>query len=130
MAFENNTVNQRIAGYRKLAGLTQEDAAKFLNMKRNTYARMEKYGNPSPEMLKKLSELYNVSVNVLLYGKEENPYRSEVPKLVFGQPSFSDILPLSILETNAIRMFRTMTKEDAQKIIDYFNKVYMESKKR
>ncbi len=129
---DEKTINQRIAGYRKLAGLTQAQAADLLGLKRNTYARMEKYGNPSPDMLKQIAELFRVSVATLLYGQEETEAYSNtnIPRLVLEQPSYNDVLPLSILETNAIRIFRNLSKEDQQKIVDCFNDVYGKSKKK
>lgn len=129
---DEKTINQRIAGYRKLAGLTQAQAADLLGLKRNTYARMEKYGNPSPDMLKQIAELFRVSVATLLYGQEETEAFSNtnIPRLVLEQPSYNDILPLSILETNAIRIFRNLSKEDQQKIVDCFNDIYGKSKKK
>ncbi|MCQ2454681.1 MAG: helix-turn-helix domain-containing protein [Clostridia bacterium] len=130
---EENTINQRIAGYRKLAGFTQAQAAELLNLKRNTYARMEKYGNPTPDMLKQMAELFRVSVATLIYGKDENVsafVQPPIPPLVLEQPSFNDILPLSIMETNAIRIFRNLSKTDQQIIVDSFNEVYRNSKKK
>ena len=129
---DEKTINQRIAGYRKLAGLTQAQAADLLGLKRNTYARMEKYGNPSPDMLKQIAELFRVSVATLLYGQEETEAYSNtnIPRLVLEQPSYNDVLPLSILETNAIRIFRNLSKEDQQKIVDCFNDIYAKSKKK
>ena len=53
--------NERIYEARKKAGFTQEAAAEKLNMKRNTYARMERLGNPTLDDLAKISDLYNVS---------------------------------------------------------------------
>lgn len=130
---DDKTINQRIAGYRKLAGLTQAQAADLLGQKRNTYARMEKYGNPSPDMLKKMSELFRVSVATLIYGKEENNQfvqTQTIPPLVLEQPSYNDVLPLSIMETNAIRIFRNLTKDDQQSIVDFFNETYKKSKQK
>lgn len=129
---DEKMINQRIAGYRKLAGLTQAQAADLLGLKRNTYARMEKYGNPSPDMLKQIAELFRVSVATLLYGQEETDMYSQtnIPRLVLEQPIYNDVLPLSILETNAIRIFRNLSKEDQQKIVDCFNDIYGKSKKK
>ena len=129
---DEKLINKRIAGYRKLAGLTQAQAADLLGLKRNTYARMEKYGNPSPDMLKNIAELFRVSVATLIYGEEDNAQFSKatIPHLVLEQPSYDDVLPLSILESNAIRIFRNLSKDDQQKIVDCFNEVYGQSKKK
>ncbi len=138
MDFDNNTVNQRIAGYRKLAGFTQEQAANLLNMKRSAYARMEKYGNPSPEKLKQIAELYRVSVATLLYGAD-NGYRGyqkaddelpDIPPLTLENNRDRDILPLTVTESNAIRIVRRLKTSDVEKIIDFINKIYKDSKKR
>ncbi len=63
--------NKRIYEARKKAGYTQEAAALKLGMKRNTYARMERLGNPTLEDLAKISTLYNVSSDWILYGEDE-----------------------------------------------------------
>lgn len=67
--------NKRLSEARKRAGYTQETAADKLNMKRNTYARMERLGNPSFEDLSKITALYNVSADWLLHG--DNDCRGE-----------------------------------------------------
>ena len=126
---ENNkeTINSRIASYRKLAGFTQEEAAQLLNMKRNTYARMEKMGNPSPEQLKQIAELYRISVAMLLYGEDfAANIDSRADKLTFKQPDNKDIYPLSPTEINAIRIVREFESSDAQKIVDLINEIYRE----
>ena len=64
--------NERIYEARKKAGLTQEAAAEKLNMKRNTYARMERLGNPNLDDLAKISDLYNVSSDWILFGEEKS----------------------------------------------------------
>lgn len=63
--------NKRLKDARKRAGYTQEAAADKLNMKRNTYARMERLGNPTFDELIKITSLYNVSADWLLYGEAE-----------------------------------------------------------
>ncbi len=124
----NNGVNQRIARYRKLSEMTQAQVADAIGLKRNTYARMEKYGTPSPEILKKLAKLFNVSVAMIVIGTEENPYAPPPEKkLVFKQPSFLDVLPMSEREIKAIQMFRRLDEEDKNKIIEIFDKFYDEN---
>ena len=121
-----DTVNARIASYRKMAGFTQAQAASLLNMKRNTYARMEKMGRPSPEQLKQIAELYRISVAMLLYGEDFNGMlpSENAGKITFKQPIENDVFPLSPTEINAIRIVREFSEEDAQKVIDLINEVY------
>jgi len=123
----DNLINQRIAGYRKLAGFTQSQAADILGMKRNTYARMEKHGNPSPEMLKKLSEIFDVKITMLLYGTDVEENEVKPQKIVFEQNVYSDVLPLSLMETNIIRVIRSLPSDDVKSIIDNINEVYSKS---
>jgi len=120
----NNLINQRIAGYRKLAGYTQSQAADLLGMKRNTYARMEKHGNPSPEMLKKIAEAFNVKITMLLYGKDTEELEVQPQKIVFEQNGYNDVLPLSPMEANIIRVVRSLPSDDVKKIVDTINELY------
>ncbi|MBR3299898.1 MAG: helix-turn-helix domain-containing protein [Clostridia bacterium] len=127
MENNNETLNSRIASYRKLAGFTQAQAAQLLNMKRNTYARMEKMGRPSPEQLKQIAELYRISVAMLLYGNEIGKnFESRTDRIVLKQPNDNDIFPLTTTEINAIRLIREFDEEDSKKVIDLINSIYKE----
>ena len=57
----------RLVAARKAANVTQDAAAKYLNMSRPTFIGIEKgMRRPRPEELVKLAELYKVSLNKLL----------------------------------------------------------------
>lgn len=124
-----NPINQRIARYRILAGYTQETAAEMLGINKNTYARMERSGNPKPEILKQLAELFNVPVQVFFYG-ENIPYE---PTPVTPQPSFNkqEYIPegaeppftLTLNEKNMIKIFRGLSKENKEKVFEALNKL-------
>lgn len=136
-----NEINQRIATSRKLAGFTQASAAQRLGMKRNTYARMELHGNPGAEMLMRLAELYDVSVNFLIYGETEGETENEnelsqtlPPPSLITQPDaharnfvrFASGINEKILppqpyiptnsELDLIKMFHYLSKEDKEAV--------------
>ncbi len=137
----SNDINLRIATHRSLAGYTQTAAAQELGIKRSTYARMEKYGNPTPEMLKKIAVLYNVSVNKLLYGEteeEKNPVSlvTDADSLKNSESlrqepfSFADketYVP-SHKEMQIIKMYHYMPKEKQKEVRDLIEALYKKDK--
>ena len=60
------TINQRVAIYRKMANLTQTEAAERLGMKCSTYSQMERKGNISVDKLMAIAEVFGVNPAVLL----------------------------------------------------------------
>ncbi len=135
MKQEVKAINKRISIYRKLAGYTQQTAADALGIKKNTYARMELHGNPTPDMLVKLARLYNVSPNSILFGVDrhflsphedgdtdgtrinDNNIFAEKPDLV-----------LTTNEKNCIRACRKLTKEQQKEVMALINKLYKNTK--
>ncbi len=137
----SNDINLRIATHRSLAGYTQTAAAQELGIKRSTYARMEKYGNPTPEMLKKIAELFNVSVNKLLYGEDDtdNPAVSlvtDADSLKISEPLRQEPFSFSNKETyipthkemQIIKMYHYMSKEKQKEVRDLIETLYKENK--
>lgn len=150
MSLEEKTLNERIAIFRKLAGYTQETAAELLEMKKNTYARMEKYGNPKPDVILKMAQLYNVSINMILLGTEEDEREQpkgnnsgngmgEVPPTEpvtqappVSKPSTFQSPPLALtsLERSCVEVMRILPKEKRTMIVEYINELYQEHKGR
>ena len=144
-----NDINMRIATYRRLAGLTQAEAANALGLKRNTYGRMELHGNPKPEMLIRLAKLYNVSVNTLLYGNTENSsgnsVQSKLSETLALDPDggavparlHEDISPAleptkfipTVSEINLIKVYRFMSKDQQKQVRELMEQLYQDSKK-
>ena len=140
MKREINPINERIARYRKLAGYTQQTAAEALGVKKNTYARMELHGNPTPDMLKKLAALYNVSSELILYGADGGktetantgiviPVIEQQRRLSDNPPSFArePDLVLTTNERNCIKACRNLSKDDRDKIMAFINELYKNS---
>ena len=137
MKQDTKPINKRIATYRKLAGYTQQTAADALGLKKNTYARMELHGNPKPEILAKLAMLYNVSINLILFGvdggqtadmqkEKEHTRLEEKPRLFDSQKT--DIT-LTVNEKNCIKACRELSKKDRDEVMAFINKLYNKSKK-
>ncbi len=131
------TINQRIAIYRKLANLTQAQTAEKLGTKCSTYSQMERKGKISAQMVLKLAEIFNVHPNLLLYGEE--PYIVPVePKISDTElkqpkkPPFPPPKPITVLtnsEENIIKIIRNVSKEDKADIMAYIEKIYKKNRK-
>lgn len=68
-----NQLGENIAKYRKAKGLSQEKVAEYMNVSRQAVTKWENnVSKPSSENLMKLSELFEISLDVLLGNKEKN----------------------------------------------------------
>lgn len=126
--------NRRIAEARKNMGYTQQEAADLMNMKRNTYARMERLGNPTISELKMVSELFKVSADWLLYGDKgvyctfasllQPPRRPQ--RLHSPSNPFSEYLPFlpSRSELNILKVIHILAKPDQQRVFDFVDGLY------
>ena len=71
----------RLKELREDKDLYQKDIAKILNMSQTGYSQYETETNDIPtDILKKLSEYYNTSIDYLLYQTDE---RKPYPKSIF-----------------------------------------------
>ncbi len=131
-------INLRIATYRKLAGYTQAEAARALGLNRSTYGQMELHGNPRYDMILKLSELYNISVDTLLKGIAEPSAPATVSTPIIEAPPplkeepDKDISPPAFLPTateiSIIKAYRSLSKQSKQEVRNFINEVYHKSK--
>lgn len=77
----------RFRELRKSRGITQEDFGKILNVQKATISRYEKgVIFPSPDVLKKMANYFNVSIDYLLgnEGKSTPPITPEEKTLLVG----------------------------------------------
>ncbi|MBO4694084.1 MAG: helix-turn-helix domain-containing protein [Clostridia bacterium] len=132
---EIKSINKRISTYRKLAGYTQQTAAEALGIKKSTYARMELHGNPTPDMLVRLAKLYNVSVNLFLYGVDKS--EKEEPKKPKPDVRLKDDIRifaenpdivLSTNEKNLVKVYRELPKKDKDEVLSFINSLYKNAK--
>ena len=98
MRFDNidlASLAMRLIAARKAAGITQEDAAKHLEISRPTFILIEKGSRrPKPSEIVKLSSLYKEPLNKLLRSDQEAPalqphLRSAMESLSEGVPEVS-----------------------------------------
>ena len=119
--------NERIYEARKKAGLTQEAAAEKLDMKRNTYARMERLGNPTLDDLAKISDLYNVSSDWILYGEEKPEFFAKPMRLAQETNPISNlpfvISPYEIKCLKLLHLVRKKKNRDA--VLKFINDIRM-----
>ena len=92
----NETVNQRVARYRRAAGLNQKEMAKLLGMKFSTYSEKERKGVIDCGFLLDIAKIININPNILLNGE--------------GSPT-SPALYITNQEESLIRIMRDMKPE-------------------
>ncbi len=139
---DRKPLNIRIARCRSAAGYSQKAAAKALGIKESTYGRLEREGNPSPDVLAKMAELYNVDIVELLYDKEQLKKKDE-KRFEELQKSFTrlhdsgfrgfEVTPkpdFSPTERNLIGGYRDLTKEQQTSVVDLINKLRNENKNK
>lgn len=140
----NETINQRIALYRKLANLTQTEAAEKMGMKCSTYSQMERKGSISAERLLALSEIFGVKPDVLLY--DTSSQSSEAVDFSGAESASGQHLHQSVpfsdatlgpspfivthKEENIIKILRNLPKPDYDEVISLIDRKYKESKKK
>ena len=140
----SETINQRIALYRKLANLTQTEAAEKMGLKCSTYSQMERNGSISAERLLALADIFGVKPDVLLYDtKFQSPgqvnflsnesatgsqLRQSVP---FSDTNFGPS-PFIVThkEESIIKILRNLPKSDYDENIGLINQKYKESNNR
>ena len=128
---ELDPINKRIAKYRTLAGFTQETAAQALGMKKNTYARMERYGYPKPDMLKKMASLFGVTTELILYGKTfleilKEPTTTTYVRLEQPIKDFHPDPPITLTtnEKNLVKACRELSGKDRNELMAMIREYY------
>lgn len=136
------SINRRIARCRKLADLTQTEAAEKMGMKCSTYSQMERKGNISADRLLKLAQIFGVHPDELLYEKKSTmstvsadmpsaPAAPAAPAPVIQQDEFEDVRPVFIIskkEENLLKIIRNLPKNARDEIISFIEQKYRENK--
>ncbi len=123
----SDSVNKRIAKYRNLAGYTQETAATALGIKKSTYARMERTGNPKTELLKQLADLYRVPLDMIVYGERRIGFEPIVPHPAILRDTqeiaikTEPPLTFSVTEKNCIKMLRRLDRDHRAELLKMIN---------
>jgi len=98
MSNARNFYSYNIQKYRKLAGLTQQQVADKLGIKRGTYAYWEISVYPSEELLIELSKLFDIDLEDLKDNQEfqELAHLKENAKLKEGGPLYERITKATV----------------------------------
>ncbi len=117
-----DTINKRIKYYRKKAGYLQSDIAKILNMKYDTYSKLERKGNIDCKTLIKISEILHINPLYLLYNREEIilPDENDItykPVDFVGLPNFTANDIYEKFAVLAMRNFSQKRKEQLYQFI-------------
>ena len=150
MPTNKETVNQRIARYRKFRGFSQAELAMRIGMKSSTYSQMERGGNISTKRLLLIARELKVEPEVLLMGEESYPPTS-AETTRFGQepvipwPPVNSTVPTQTVqqkpevkyepafnfskhEENFIKIYRYISQEDRDEIDRLLNEKYKKTK--
>ena len=120
---KDKTVNERIAIYRRLFGYSQAELAELLGMKSSTYSQMERKGRIYTDILLKIAETLDIDPKILLCGEKDTadvlvpppPPTNPTPEPPEPNPHFiyePPERPLTNLEENVLKMFRSLKKKD------------------
>lgn len=109
------SINQRVARCRKLAGFTQADVAEKLGIKISTYSQMERKGNITAQMVLDLAAIFNIDPNEMLY-TAPTPTQKTSGQETLPPPAPDPQLLLTNLEQNIIKILRNIPKEDFDEI--------------
>ena len=106
--------NKKLRDMRKKHGITQDAIAEFLGMTRSAYQHLETKGNPSGDILYKLSRFFSCEIEELIEDSEL--------KLSFHEPdnksNITHIL-LSDEEKKLLQMFDSLSAENKARVIGY-----------
>lgn len=130
-----DSINERVAHYRKLANLNQAQAAERMGMKLSTYSQMERVGNISGERIIKLAQIFGVDASILLLG-ETDRIPAKVPNnpgdTVLTAEQDKPVLPpvpkpflLTNKEKTIITVIRNFSKKEQDEVI-----AFIESKRK
>ncbi|MEE1075325.1 MAG: helix-turn-helix domain-containing protein [Acutalibacteraceae bacterium] len=142
----NETINQRIFYYRKLAGITQAEAAEQMGMKLSTYSQMERKGKITTDKLLKIAKILNVNSDILLNGSKavhnsENVAPVETEAKVSDTPAKSNnVLKSPVItipddtyiptnrELSTMQMIHNLPKHVQEEIFTFIHKKYEENR--
>lgn len=136
----SDSINQRIALYRKLANLTQTEAAEKLGMKCSTYSQMERKGSISADKLIALADIFGVTPETLLYDPPARRYLNFTPNESLGREVVRQPEPaitadpsyfvVTHKEESIVKILRNLPRDDYEEIIGLINEKYQTSKKK
>lgn len=104
----SESINERIAKYRRFRGYSQKDMAELIGVNLTTYSQRERSGKVTCDFLIKVAYFLNVNILTLLYGTDIEPFTDD--------EEFS--LKLSHTEIDHIKMLRNISRENKKEILE------------
>ena len=124
---------EKLICLRKQKGMTQNEIADMLNIKRSTYAYYERSTTPPVEMLRKIAHTFNISVDELV--DTHTSYTAllqdkPVEKLVFRQPEPNynmEFIDEAIIgdEKVLLNRYKSLSADDKSLVQDYVRKLFL-----
>lgn len=106
------TLNERIAFYRKMNGMRQQDVAEALHLKTSTYSQLERTGNITVSRLKEIAAIIETDIQVLLGGEE-------VPTKERGDLGIEPEIESISWEKQLVDIARELSEDDRKKLFNY-----------
>ncbi len=125
---KRSELGKLLLSLRKEKRWSQQEVADLLNIKRDTYARYETDTEPPISVIKKISELYCVSCDILLGNtiqsysdliKQKSPMRFST-YLAYNE-EINDTVELSDSEVELIKRFRNLSKEKQDALLIFID---------
>ncbi len=124
----NITIGERLKSLRQASGMNQMQVAQVLDIKRETYASWE-IGRSSPkyDLLIKIAQLYNVSLEYLLTGEKQESFTVRSSN-EYNSDIYSDsyVNELSPFEKTMLMKIRMLNLSDKQKLAEYIENLKAE----
>ncbi len=126
----SNPINDRIRTTRKAKRLKQYQVAQFLGIKESTYSQMERTGNVTSDRIVQLAEIFGVTTDYLLTGKDSDELSFAPPEQttsIVREKAFyeqDNRLELTPNEISIITILRNFPKDVREDVINYIEEKY------
>ncbi len=116
-------IGENLRKLRKSHGLTQQNIADVLGLERTAYTCYELDNtNPSIETMKKLCDIYNVTMGYLCGYEENSPELKKKKVETIETPDKDALALLSKEEKMIILSYRVLSSEKREEFVNYVNK--------
>ena len=97
------SIAERLQELRRKSGYSQEQVAEKLGISRQAISKWESgQGNPEIDNVVKLTEIYNVSADYILLGRENNTIVSEPEKKTMSKEARIALAIISVIAATAL----------------------------
>ncbi len=118
------SINERVKYYRNLKGYSQKQFSEMLNIKKSTYSYIEKDGNISCEIAKRMAEILEIDVRLLLYEQSEISERNDVENILseIDKSKFFVVLN-NCREAKLLELFQNSSENKKNVIMECVNSI-------